>query len=109
MPKMRKRLMAVLSPAIVCLMLLVTNGVAGAQTPEYGGILKIIDMAEGAKPIGVPWENFTIDTKLMTPVIETLLDEDLRGKDLPPSRHRLQGRPERQDHYLLPQKGRQVP
>ncbi len=80
MSKMRKGLTAVLSPVIVCVMLLVANGIAGAQTPEYGGILRIIDMAEGANPIGVPWENFTIDTKLMTPVIETLYDEDFVGK-----------------------------
>ena len=80
MSNMRKGFMAVLSAVVVCVMLLVTNGVVLAQTPEYGGILRIIDMAEGANPIGVPWENFTIDTKLMTPVIETLYDEDFVGK-----------------------------
>ncbi|HEJ83346.1 MAG TPA: hypothetical protein ENO25_02155, partial [Desulfobacteraceae bacterium] len=54
-----------------------------AETPQYGGIIKIVDMAEGAQPIGVPWENQTIDTKLMPPVIETLLREDVSGKVSP--------------------------
>ncbi len=57
--------------------------VAGAQKasdPQYGGILRIVDMAEGAQPIGVPWENNTIDTKLMPPCVETLLSEKVSGK-----------------------------
>jgi peptide/nickel transport system substrate-binding protein len=70
----------VLSLIAISVLLLVASGIGRAQTPEYGGILRIIDMAEGANPIGVPWENFTIDTKLMTPVIETLYDEDFSGK-----------------------------
>ncbi len=54
-----------------------------AQTPQYGGVMKVIDMAEGAQPLGVPWENTSIDTKLMAPVIETLLLEDPTGKVYP--------------------------
>ena len=54
-----------------------------AETPQYGGIIKIVDMAEGAQPLGVPWENQTIDTKLMPPVIETFLREDVSGKVSP--------------------------
>jgi ABC-type transport system substrate-binding protein len=45
--------------------------------------MKVVDMAEGASPIGVPWENNTIDTKLMGPVVETLLREDVSGKVFP--------------------------
>lgn len=65
---------------VLCVGFLLQLSVARAQTPQYGGTLRIIDMAEGATPIGVPWENFTIDSKLMTPVIETLFDEDFSGK-----------------------------
>jgi peptide/nickel transport system substrate-binding protein len=56
---------------------------SATNAAQYGGILKIVDMAEGAQPIGVPWENQTIDTKLMPPVIETLLMEDVSGKVSP--------------------------
>ena len=57
--------------------------ISGAETPQYGGILKVVDMAEGGQPLGVPWENTTIDTKLLGPVIETLLVEDASGKLYP--------------------------
>ena len=53
------------------------------ETPQYGGIMKIVDMAEGAQPIGVPWENSTIDTKLMPPCVETLLLEKVSGQVVP--------------------------
>jgi peptide/nickel transport system substrate-binding protein len=68
---------------IMFVMLLFAVAAGAAETPEYGGILKIVDMAEGGTPIGVPWENFTIDSKLETPVIETLLNEDFKGKLYP--------------------------
>lgn len=68
---------------IIFIFLLVSNAEVKATSPQYGGILKIVDMAEGAAPIGVPWENNTIDTKLMGPVIETLLREDVSGKVYP--------------------------
>jgi peptide/nickel transport system substrate-binding protein len=51
----------------------------GATQPQYGGILRIIDTAEGAQPIGCPWEVSGIDSKLMKPVIESLLREDVNG------------------------------
>lgn len=63
---------------------LLLSGVSfGAETPLYGGVMKVVDMAEGGQPLGVPWEDTTIDTKLMTPVIETLLVEDTSGKLYP--------------------------
>ena len=54
------------------MILLAITGVKAAS-PQYGGVMKVVDMAEGAAPIGAPWENNTIDTKLMGPVVETLL------------------------------------
>jgi peptide/nickel transport system substrate-binding protein len=52
---------------------------AKADTPRYGGVLKIIDIAEGAQAIGAPWEIMGIDVKISKPVIETLLQEDIKG------------------------------
>ena len=58
---------------ILCVMLLLGSVPARAETPEHGGILKIVNMAEGGTPIGVPWENWTIDTHL----------DDARHRDAP--------------------------
>lgn len=55
----------------------------GPQGQEYGGILKIVNSAEGAAPLGVPWETIGIDTLLMGPCIETLAIEDVSGKLTP--------------------------
>ncbi len=68
---------------LTTLVLLLGTADVKAQTPQYGGIMKVVDMAEGAQPFGVPWENTTIDTKLMGPVIETLLLEHFSGKLYP--------------------------
>lgn len=62
---------------ILCVMLVPT--IAGAETPRYGGVLKIIDMAEGAQPIGTPWRVRGIDSKLQKPVVEPFLREDITG------------------------------
>ena len=48
--------------------------------PQYGGVMKVVDMAEGSQPLGVPWENTTIDTKLLSPIIETIVREEASGK-----------------------------
>ncbi len=53
---------------IVFIMLLFSISGVKAASPQYGGVMKVVDMAEGAAPIGAPWENNTIDTKLMGPV-----------------------------------------
>ena len=66
---------------MVCVMLVPV--MAGAETPRYGGVLKIIDMAEGAAPLGSPWDTKGIDTKLQKPVLEGLLREDASGKYYP--------------------------
>jgi peptide/nickel transport system substrate-binding protein len=53
--------------------------VKAATEPQYGGVLRIIDVAEGGQPIGVPWEISGIDTKLQKPFIDTLIREDVKG------------------------------
>jgi peptide/nickel transport system substrate-binding protein len=63
-----------LSPAITS---------AKAAQQQYGGVLKIIDMAEGAQPLGAPWLVRGIDSKLQKPVLETLLREDVKGNYYP--------------------------
>ena len=60
-------------------MALVPAIAGAAETPQYGGVLKIIDMAEGAQPIGAPWAVRGIDSKLQKPVLEGLLREDVKG------------------------------
>ena len=69
---------------IVFIMLLpaVTSAETASQ-PQYGGVLKIIDVAEGAQPIGAPWEVRGIDSKLQTPFLDTLVREDANGKYYP--------------------------
>lgn len=51
----------------------------GRTTPQYGGVLKIVDLSEGAQPIGAPWEVRGIDSNLMRPAVESLLREDING------------------------------
>ena len=58
-------------------------GAQAAEQPQYGGTLKIVDVAEGAQPIGAPWEVLGIDSKLMKPVIEPLIREGLKGDYYP--------------------------
>jgi peptide/nickel transport system substrate-binding protein len=53
--------------------------VEAAPQPQYGGILKIIDVAEGAQPLGAPWEVRGVDTNLMKPAVESLVREDMNG------------------------------
>src|SRR5512135_3291742 len=66
--------------ALIVVLLFSTAVVAkAAEKPQYGGVLKIIDDAEGAQPIGAPWEVASIDHKLQEPAVETLVREDIRG------------------------------
>ena len=53
--------------------------VKAAPKPQYGGVMKIIDISEGAQPLGAPWDVKGIDTKLIKPVVENLLREDING------------------------------
>jgi peptide/nickel transport system substrate-binding protein len=53
------------------------------QQPQNGGILRVVENAEGGAPIGTPWEIRGIDTKLPKPAIETLLRGDPNGNYSP--------------------------
>lgn len=65
---------------MIVAILLLTAGVAKAETtPQYGGVLKIIDLAEGGQPIGAPWKVRGIDQNLIRPAIENLLREDINA------------------------------
>src|SRR4030043_1053548 len=63
---------------IVFVMLFLATKSADSQ-PQYGGVLKIIDVAEGAQPLGAPWEVKGIDSKLIHPVLDGLIREDING------------------------------
>jgi hypothetical protein len=38
------------------ILLLSGTGSKAEVAPQYGGVLKIIDVAEGGQPLGTPWE-----------------------------------------------------
>ena len=59
--------------------------VGGAEPgqPQNGGIMRVVENAEGGAPIGTPWEIRGIDTKLPKPAIEILLREDPNGNYSP--------------------------
>src|SRR5208282_3075834 len=61
------------------LILSIATWAKAAPAPQYGGVLKIIDTAEGAQPIGAPWEVSGIDSKLIKPAVESLVREDING------------------------------
>ena len=69
--------------ALVLLLLLVSllspMPLAAAEQPQYGGIMKIVSVAEGALPIGAPWEVRGGDSDLMKPAMEGLIREDMQG------------------------------
>jgi peptide/nickel transport system substrate-binding protein len=50
-----------------------------APQAQNGGVLRVVENAEGGAPIGTPWEIRGIDTKLPKPAIESLLREDPNG------------------------------
>jgi peptide/nickel transport system substrate-binding protein len=47
--------------------------------PQDGGVLRISVTAEGAAPMGVPWENTTNDTLFIVPMVESLVKERSDG------------------------------
>jgi peptide/nickel transport system substrate-binding protein len=61
-------------------LLLSAPGILSAADPQRGGVMKVIDISEGAQPIGAPWDVRGIDVKIIKPVIEALLTEDINGK-----------------------------
>jgi peptide/nickel transport system substrate-binding protein len=71
--------MAALTMIVFVMLFLSISNAGAASNPEYGGVLKIVDVAEGAQPLGSPWDVRGIDSKLMKPVIESLIREDING------------------------------
>jgi peptide/nickel transport system substrate-binding protein len=71
---------AFLFPVIMAVLLVAVNVAKAEMTPQYGGLLKIIDLAEGGQPIGAPWKVRGIDQNLIRPAIENLLREDINAK-----------------------------
>jgi peptide/nickel transport system substrate-binding protein len=65
-----------LGVSVACLL---SSSGAQAAGPQYGGVLKVIDVAEGAQPIGAPWEVKGVDSNLMKPAVESLVREDMKG------------------------------
>jgi peptide/nickel transport system substrate-binding protein len=47
--------------------------------PVSGGVLRLTATAEGAAPMGVPWENTTNDTLYIVPMVESLVLERSDG------------------------------
>ena len=68
-------------PALVAfvILLLASPAANAASQPQYGGVMKIIEVSEGAQPIGAPWEVQGIDSKLHRPCLETPVLEDVNG------------------------------
>ena len=64
---------------IIACLLAIVNVSKAETTPQYGGVLRIIDLSEGAQPIGAPWRVRGIDLNLMRPAIESLLREDINA------------------------------
>jgi peptide/nickel transport system substrate-binding protein len=77
--KVFMRQMVGLTLIVFGMLFLATSNAGAASQPQYGGVLKIIDVAEGAQPLGAPWDVRGIDSKLIHPVIESLLREDVNG------------------------------
>jgi len=57
----------------------ITPSASGAED-KYGGVLKIVNQAEGATPIGIPWAAATLETLLWAPFFEGLLIEKTNGE-----------------------------
>jgi peptide/nickel transport system substrate-binding protein len=75
-PRLLARQLAVLvvvAVAVLCV------GIVPTSAAQYGGVLKIINTAEGAQPIGTPWEISGIDSSLVKPALEPLMREDVKG------------------------------
>ncbi|HEJ83037.1 MAG TPA: ABC transporter substrate-binding protein, partial [Desulfobacteraceae bacterium] len=78
MKKKRSLIWQLVCPFLIVFVML-SPAMARAEEPQYGGVLKIIDLAEGAQPLGAPWAVRGIDSKLQKPVLEGLLREDVSG------------------------------
>lgn len=50
---------------------------------KKGGVLKVVNVAEGASPIGIPWSNATLEGLLMAPLYESLIFSKTNGDLIP--------------------------
>ena len=82
MGKMKVSLWQIVGLSLVAVFMMFPT-VMAAETPQYGGVLKIIDLAEGAQPIGAPWMVRGIDSKLQKPVVESFIRETVSGNYKP--------------------------
>ena len=73
------RCLCALGSAVLSVFLLLHTDAKAAAEPQYGGVMRIIDVAEGAQPIGAPWEVRGVDSDLMKPAVESLIREDAFG------------------------------
>ncbi len=81
--KLFMRQMLGLSLILFVMLVLSISSSGAASQPQRGGVMKIIDVSEGAQPIGAPWEVRGIDVKIIRPAIESLLREDIKGNYSP--------------------------
>jgi peptide/nickel transport system substrate-binding protein len=77
--KVSMRQIVGLTSLVFVMLFLAISSAGAASNPQYGGVLKIVDVAEGAQPIGAPWEVRGIDSKLIHPVLDGLIREDING------------------------------
>lgn len=71
-----------MSTLLLVMFLTVSPAIVSAKMdsqPQYGGVLKIIEFAEGGQPIGTPWYVRGNDIKLIKPAIESLIRVDVKG------------------------------
>lgn len=50
---------------------------------KTGGVLKVVNVAEGASPIGIPWSNANLEGLLMAPLYESLVFSKVNGDIIP--------------------------
>lgn len=48
--------------------------------PQYGGTVRMVCTAEGANPIGIPWQIYGVDLILLVPACETLFIQTIAGE-----------------------------
>lgn len=53
---------------------------SSAPEKEYGGVLKIVNTSEGAAPLGIPWEIYSLDSYLIKPCGEGLVVSKADGE-----------------------------
>jgi peptide/nickel transport system substrate-binding protein len=77
--KVFMRQMVSLTLIVFVALFLAISSAGAASKPQYGGVLKIVDVVEGAQPLGTPWDVRGIDSKLLHPVLDSLIREDANG------------------------------